>query len=482
MAIRRTKIVATIGPGSENAVTLRALMDAGMDMARISLSHGSLDEALGRIERIRAVAEEAERPVGIMADLPGPKVRAAELPDGGVLLEAGQTIDLVEGTPGDRSTAERIAIDHPGAASALRPGDRVVIGDGGIQFIVTETHDERAVAEISTGGFTQGRPGVSMPSSRLGLSAPTARDLELLAALYDAEVDAVAISFVKSAADILRARHAIGDDAPMLVAKVETPEAVDNLNDIVAVADAVMVARGDLGIRCALEDVPHIQKQIIHSGVAFGRPVITATQMLESMVRSPVPTRAEVTDVANAVSDGTSAVMLSGETAVGMHPVEAVATMARIIDRAERDFPYEAWGKDLERQRAADPSGVSPKDRITNAISAAASRAVVDAEASVIIACTDSGTTARSISRYRTKAPIIAVTPVDRTVRQLTMSWGVTPLKVERQDTTDKTVWESVAAAVREGLLRPGEVVAVLVGSPADAPLSTDTLRLVRVR
>ncbi len=480
MPIRRTKIVATIGPASEDPTTLRALIDAGMDMARVSLSHGSLDEAIDRMERVRLTSKEAGRPVGVMADLPGPKVRAAEFRDG-ALLESGSTLELVEGGPGSASDSSRIAIDHPGAVAALRAGDGVLLGDGAIQLVVIETVGDHAVAEVSTGGMVSGRPGVSLPSGRLDISAPTPEDLELLAALYSAGVDAVAISFVNSAADILRARHALGTDPPMLVAKVETPEAVDNLDDIVAVADAVMVARGDLGIRCAFEDVPHFQKTVIHSGVAYGRPVITATQMLESMVRAPVPTRAEVTDVANAVFDGTSAVMLSGETAIGQYPVEAVRTMARITERAEREFPYETWGKNLGRQQTADPSGVAPARRITNAISAAASRAVVDAEVSVIIACTDSGTTARSISRYRPSAPIVAVTPFERTQRQLTMSWGVTPLVVERQATTDETVWVSVDAAMREGLVRPGDIVAVLAGSPTDPRPTTDTLRLVRI-
>lgn len=481
MPIRRTKIVATIGPASEDPTTLRALIGAGMDMARLSLSHGPLGEALERMERVRIASKEAGRPVGVMADLPGPKVRTAEFPRDGTVLEAGSRVELVEATPGATSDAGRIAIDRAGAVAALRVDDGVVLGDGAIQLVVVDHDGERAVAEISTGGMARGRPGIGLPSGRIDLDAPTPEDLELLAGLYDAGVDAVAVSFVNSAADILRARHVLGSEPPMLVAKVETPEAVANLDDIVAVADAVMVARGDLGIRCAFEDVPHFQKEVIHSGVAYGRPVITATQMLESMVRAPVPTRAEVTDVANAVFDGTSAVMLSGETAVGQYPVQAVRTMARITERAEREFPYETWGRELGRQQSADPTGVGPAVRITNAISAAASRAVVDAEVSVIIACTDSGATARSISRYRPGAPIVAATPSERTQRHLTMSWGVTPLIVERQPTTDQTVWVSVAAAMREGLVRPGDMVAVLAGSPADPRPTTDTLRLLRV-
>ncbi|MEO9223464.1 MAG: pyruvate kinase, partial [Acidimicrobiales bacterium] len=350
MAIRRTKIVATIGPASESPAVLRDLIDAGMNMARISLSHGPLDEALDRMVRIRKVAAEADQPVGIMADLPGPKIRAAEFGDAGVMLQGGSTIEVVDaGGSASTSNEDRIVIEQLGAVAALEPGDGIVLGDGAIQLFITRTDGERATAEISTGGLVQGRPGVSLPSGKLDLTAPTDDDLRLLDGLYRAGVDAVAISFVNRAADVQRAKDALDVDPPMLVAKIETPEAVADLDAIVAIADAVMVARGDLGIRCAMEDIPHFQKRVIHTGVAYGRPVITATQMLESMVRAPVPTRAEVTDVANAVFDGTSAVMLSGETAIGQHPVAAVRTMARIAERAEEDFDFRTWGHDLGR-------------------------------------------------------------------------------------------------------------------------------------
>ena len=482
MAIRRTKIVATIGPASESPGVLRSMIDAGMDMARISLSHGPLEQALDRMVRIRQIAAEANRPVGVMADLPGPKVRAADFGSEGCLLQAGSTIEVVEAGPNATTSDDRrIAIDYAGAVGALEVGDGIVLGDGAIQLIITSTDGERAVAEINTGGLAQGRPGVSLPSGRLDLSAPTEEDLRLLDGLYHAGVDAVAISFVNRASDIVKARDALGVDPPMLVAKIETQEAVDDVDAIVAVADAVMVARGDLGIRCALEDLPHYQKKVIHTGVAYGRPVITATQMLESMVRAPVPTRAEVTDVANAVFDGTSAVMLSGETAVGAHPVEAVVTMGRIAERAEQDFPFYEWGHELGREQTAEAQGASATVRVTAAISAAASRAVVDADVSAVIACTVSGDTARSISRYRPSAPIVATTPSERTLRQLTMSWGVIPILVAHRATTDDIVWFAVEAAAERKIVQQGDVVAVLVGSPSHPDPTTDTLRLVRV-
>ncbi len=340
---RRTKIVATIGPATESPDAIAELIEAGMDMARISLSHGPVEETLERVERVRAVATRLKRFVGVMADLPGPKIRAAEFAEDGVQLREGSMVDLVPTSgAGDHSDAERIAVDHPPLLDELEAGDEVAIGDGSVRLLVEEVGGERARARVKTEGWAQGRPGVSLPPERSSISAPTPEDLRLLEIVADAGVDTVAVSFVRSAADIEKAR-AVRADA-MLVAKIETAEAVEALVEIIGVADGVMVARGDLGLRCALEDVPHHQKRIIRTGVAFGRPVITATQMLESMVRAPTPTRAEVTDIANAVFDGTSALMLSAETAIGSHATEAVATMARIAERAEQDFDYQGWG------------------------------------------------------------------------------------------------------------------------------------------
>jgi pyruvate kinase len=299
--------------------------------------------------------------------------------------------------------------------------------------------------------------------------------------VLDAGIDAVAVSFVRSAEDIVRARRACGDSGVLVIAKIETQEAVDAMDEIVQAADVIMVARGDLGVRCRLEDVPHYQKRIIRAGIFYGRPVITATQMLESMVQAPVPTRAEVSDVANAVFDGTSALMLSGETAIGHDPPLVVRTMSTIAARAERDFDHVTWSDRLMADQPARLVSASPTRRITEATSAAAFRAAIDAGAVAIIACTNSGTTARVIARFRPPVPILAATPSEQVLRQLTLSWGVEPALSEQRPTTDEIVWFAVKEAVERGLARIDDVVAVLVGDPHDPQPATDTLRLVRV-
>jgi pyruvate kinase len=284
---------------------------------------------------------------------------------------------------------------------------------------------------------------------------------------------------VRRSQDIEAVREAVGNSATMLVAKIETAEAIENLDAIVKSADAVMVARGDLGIRLPLEDVPFHQKEIIRCGVRFARPVITATQMLESMIASPVPTRAEVSDVANAILDGTSAVMLSGETAIGADPVNVVATMSRIVERAERDFNYLEWGAGLGVQEV---SADAPLRRITAAITGAAWHAALEEDVAAIVACTHSGATARAISRFRPAMPIVAVTPHERTLRQLSMSWGVEALLSEHTGNTDDGIWSAVEKAVEAGFAASGDVVVVIAGSPYEKDPVADTLRLVRVR
>ena len=457
------------------------MVDEGMDVARLSLSHGPIEETLERVARVRTAADAAGREVGVLADLPGPKIRAAEFPDSGVHIATGSTVELVSGDGDGHSDECTIVVDTPSVVTELQSGDSVALGDGAIQLRVRSTQGDRVTAEVVSGGWAQGRPGVVLPDSRLKQRSPTDEDVRLLRVLRDSDVESVAISFVRSAADIGRARDQIGADGPMIVAKIETREAIDVVEDIIAVADGVMVARGDLGIRCALEDVPHHQKRIIRAAVAYGRPVITATQMLESMVRAPVPTRAEVSDIANAVFDGTSAVMLSAETAIGHDPVLAVRTMARIAARAEQDFDYEGWGRSLGREQAAEAQGAPVGRRITAAISAAAWRAAGDADATAILACTNTGATARAISRFRPRVPLFAVTPSRRTARWLTIAWGVTPVLTERHRSTDDIVWFAVKAVAESDLVRRGDVVAVLAGSPVHPDAATDTLRLVRI-
>lgn len=479
---RRTKIVATVGPASEDPTVLRAMIEAGMDMARLSLAHGPAGETVERIARVRQAAEDEGRTVGVLVDLPGPKVRAAGFPEEGVHLAEGDTITLVPAIDGQAaSDGHRIAVDDLDLVDHVQLGDTIALGDGGIQLLVTLVGGDQLAARVLSGGQARGRPGVSYPGGT-AMATPTADDLHLLDIVCAAGVDAVAVSFVRSAADIQRVRDAMGPDGPMLIAKIETQEAVDALDDVISASDGVMVARGDLGVRCTLEDVPHYQKRIIRAGVSYARPVITATQMLESMTTSPTPTRAEVSDVANAVFDGTSALMLSGETAIGHDPAAAVRAMARIATRAEREFNYELWGANLGAQLLSGTQGGPVIDRIGASISAAAWRAAIDADAAAIIACTNRGATARAISRFRPRMPILAATPSLTTARQLSVAWGITPMVTERRGTTDDIVWFAIKAAVDLGVVKSDDVVAILVGSRQDPDSVTDVLRLVRIR
>jgi pyruvate kinase len=477
---RRTKIVATIGPASDSMPVLRAMIDAGLDMARINLAHGPVEVGLERLRRVRAAAADAGRHIGVLADLPGPKVRAAPFPPDGVQIAAGQHLDLVPARGRtDASDASRIAVDHDALLDELRAGDLVALGDGGIQLAVEEVLRDRARAVVRSGGVLRGRPGVNLPPERFSAASPTAEDLRLLEAVDAAGVDAVALSFVRDADDVRALRSAVGSDGPMVVAKIETASAVAAIDSIVGCSDAVMVARGDLGVRVPLEDVPHLQKRIVRACVAQGRPVITATQMLESMVQSPTPTRAEVTDVANAVLDGTSALMLSAETAIGADPVGVVRTMSRIAERAEREFDGVAWARGLDGEEVATSPEAPPSARITAAITAAGWRAAHACEAAAIICCTNTGHTARVISRFRPEAPLLAFTPSARIARQLSVAWGVNAFATEQHRTADEIVWLAVEATVTRGIACRGDIVVVLVGSP-DEP-TTDVLRMVPI-
>ena len=472
---RRTRIVATIGPASSSPEVLKALVAAGMDVARVSFAHSTIAEAIDLMRRIRKIAPH----IGILPDLPGPKIRSSPFPKRGVMLEAGAEVVLAPGSTTPTSSATRIGIAVDEVVASLVEDDLVSLGDGGISLVVLGRRAGDVVARVRSGGRVIGRPGVTVPSGKLQLAFPTPEDLDRIAALAAEEVEAIAVSFVRRAEDIAAVREAVGRSGTMLVAKIETAEAIDNLDAIVRSADAVMVARGDLGIRLPLEDVPFHQKDIIRCSVRFARPVITATQMLESMIASPVPTRAEVSDVANAILDGTSAVMLSGETAIGVDPVNVVATMSRIVERAERDFDYVNWGAGLGVQEV---SGDAPLRQITAAVTGAAWHAALEEDAAAIVACTQSGATARAISRFRPGMPIVAVTPHERTVRQLAMSWGVETLLSEHAGNTDDGIWHAVQSAIEAGFASTGDVVVVIAGSPYEKEPVADTMRLVRIR
>ena len=320
---RRTKIVATIGPASDSEPMLRALINAGVDVIRLGLAHGTIDDALERYHRIRRVAEEEGKHVGILVDLPGPKVRAASFGNTAVDLPDGHIVRLAVGH--DRSTADVIEVEYDSLLEDIQIGDRLVLGDGKVQLDVREKQSDKLVAEIISGGEVVGRPGVHIPSDRLSISTPTPDDLRAIDAFVDVGVDMIALSFVRSAHDVRRVGTELYPRGPLVIAKIETRAAVQNLAGIIDAAGAIMVARGDLGNECTIEELPYLQKQIIRDCIAGGRPVITATQMLESMIESAAPTRAEASDVANAVWDGSSAVMLSAETAIGVDPSTSCA-------------------------------------------------------------------------------------------------------------------------------------------------------------
>lgn len=478
----RTKIVATIGPASDSIELLVQLFDAGVDVVRLNLSHGSLDEHLDRLSRVRSAATQCERIIAVLADLPGPKIRAGAFPAGGIHLIAGSEIMLC---PGDGpSDAQMITVPYPTLLEDLTVGSRVQLGDGAIAMRVLDIGGDVATARLETGGEANGRPGVHLSSDSLRLASPTDEDLALAATMAEAGVEFIAASFVRAAADIERVRTVVGSRA-QIVAKIETSAAVDVLHEIVAAADVVMVARGDLGIDCPIEDVPHLQKRIIRHCVEAGVPVITATQMLESMITAPSPTRAEVSDVANAVFDGTDAVMLSGETAIGRDPVEVIRTMAKVTERAETESSYRQWASRLGRvQRLAHHEEMSSIDAITAALTHAASEAAHDVDVAAILLCTRSGRTARAMARFRPAARMIGLSPDPAVVRSLALSWGVEPLEVDLYGSTDEMVWFAVETALRAGLVASGETVLVLAGAPdrhGSAGAATDVLRIVQV-
>ncbi len=478
LADTRTKIVATLGPASESPEVLDEMLRAGVDVVRLNLSHGTLESHLVRMQAVRESAARIGQVVAVLADLPGPKVRSGQFADGGGLLVGGASLVL---TPEEGpSTIERITVDYPTLLVDLQPGDRVVLGDGAISLQAQSVDEHEVKCVVLTGGMVQGRPGVHLPSERLRLTTPTEDDLVLGKAMAEAGADFLAVSFVRAAHDLRVVREAILPHTTRLVAKIETMPAVVALESIAAEADAVMVARGDLGIECPLEDVPHLQKRIIRHCVEVGVPVITATQMMESMITSPSPTRAEVSDIANAVFDGTDALMLSAETAIGADPAGVVRTMSRIAGRAESEASYEQWASRLGRaQRAQWPDGPA---RITMAITHAAGMAAADSGASAILCCTTTGRTARAMARFRPTPVLISLSPDPATVRAMALSWGVRSLEVSSYHSTDDLVWFAVERAVQSGYIAAGDTVLVLAGAP-DRPsgASTDVLRIVRV-
>ncbi|HCV35366.1 MAG: pyruvate kinase [Acidimicrobiales bacterium] len=470
---RRTKIIATIGPASEDVATLRNLIRAGMDVARLGLAHGTLDEAAERLKLIRRLSAEEGKPVGILVDLPGPKVRAASFGEKPLSIIEKSEIRLSVGR--GQSTAEVMEVDYDGLLEDVQAGDRLSIGDGRVILKVTETSGDHLLARVMHGGTLTGRPGVHVPSDRLSMTAPTAEDLLALEYFLELDIDMVAVSFVRSVDDLRRLPVEQHPAGPLVVAKIETRAAVDDLAAIIGASGAIMVARGDLGNECRLEELPILQKEIIRECIALGRPAITATQMLETMISNPEPTRAEVSDVANAVWDGSSAVMLSGETAIGSDPANVVATMSRIAERADDEFDHRSWASELSDLRLTNRN--DPESAITDAMTMAAARALAELRIRTVLCISGSGFTVRSMARFRPEAKILGFSADKRTVGQLTLSWGTEPLHLAEQGNIEERVAAAVVAARDAGHVEPGELVGVLAGTNVHSR-STNVLRL----
>jgi pyruvate kinase len=480
--VRRTSIVATLGPASEDEVVLRRMLEAGVDVARINFSHGSAEDHRRRIDLVRRVAGALGRPVGILQDLQGPKIRLGRIDGGGVHLEAGDRVTL---TPDDGAlgSADRLGVSLRSLGRHIGPGAVVLVDDGRVRMTVESTSGDDVLCRVQVGGLVSDRKGVNVLGATLDVPSLTEKDLEDIAVGVECEVDLVALSFVRDARDIalLRARLTSLGSRALIVAKIEKHEALSNIDGIIEVADAVMVARGDLGVEIPPEQVPRWQKAVIRKATVRARAVITATQMLESMTGAPTPTRAEASDVANAVYDGTTAVMLSGETAVGDYPVAAVATMARIVETVEADL----FGE-LPASPRPDPDALgscAPEGDIsaTEAISRAACSLADDLGAAAILTPTRSGATARFVSRWRPRAPIIATTQSPWVQAQLCLEWGVVPLRVDEADDTDGTIRGALEAARAAGLLSAGDLAIVTCGSLVNVPGTTDLIKIERV-
>lgn len=472
--MRRTKLVASLGPATDDKETLRGIIRAGVDVARINLSHGSIDEGMERFDAVRSISAEEGKKVGILADLPGPKVRVAKFAEESTFA-MGDTVRIVAGN--DSSSREVIEVDYPDTVTSFVPGDRVVIGDGRLILEVASISGDELVATVVHAGKLTGQPGVHIPADKLTMPTPTPYDLKLLDAFVDVGVDMVAISFVRSAHDMRRVGTEPHPRGPLLVAKVETRSAIANLDGIIEASGAIMVARGDLGNELPIEDLPIAQKQIIERCIAGGKPVITATQMLETMITAPAPTRAETNDVANAVWDGTSAVMLSGETAVGVDPINVVRTMGRIARKADEVFDHSRWANNVTERRMTE-SGSGRE--VTDAMTFAAWRAVREIDVAAILCVSGTGFTVRQMARFRPERPIIGASTDPATVQQLTLSWGTIPVTLTNGGSAEAMVNEALEVAKADGLLRSGDRVAILSGDGIGAKV-TNNLQIVSV-
>jgi pyruvate kinase len=468
--VRRTKIVATIGPASRDLETLARMIEAGMDVARLNFSHGTREMHAENVERIRIAANRAGRQVAVLQDLPGPKIRIGRIQDDIVELTPGQELVLVCGVD-DVGDDRRISVSWTDLGSAVELDDAIYLADGAIRLRVTEVRNggSEVATAVEIGGAVASRAGLNLPGSTRGLPAVPEEDIEMLNFGESIGVDLVALSFVRTAEDVTSVRK---HTRLPLVAKIEKPQAVESAEEIMRAADCVMVARGDLGIELAIQEVPVVQKRLLGMAGRLARPSITATQMLDSMVSSTRPTRAEVADVANAILDGTDAVMLSQETAIGAHPVLAVEMMASIADRTEHEAPYRLWNEERVRRDARDPAYT---------VAYMATAAARELHLAALVVPTLSGRSARLISAHRPQVPIYALSPGRETVRRCNLMWGVQAASMRRHEVTEALIADAANRVVELGWIKPGARIGITAGLPSGRPGTTSLIQIQRV-
>jgi pyruvate kinase len=467
--IRKTKVVATLGPACDAPETLGELIRGGMNVARLNFSHGSHEEHRKRLESLRQAAAEIGANVAVMLDTKGVKIRTGRLEGGAVQLDSGRPFALY--TDGRTGNASGVSVTYPGIEDEVQPGGTILLHDGAIELRVVAVRPGEIRCEILRGGRLEDRKGVNLPGARLSSTILLRETREDLLFAVEHDIDYVAASFVRGPEDVLEIRRFLEDHGAQIpiIAKIENEEAVRNLEAIVSTANGTMVARGDLGVEMPLQDVPIVQKRIIHATVMNGKPVITATQMLDSMERNPLPTRAEVSDVANAILDGTSAVMLSGETAVGAWPVEAVRTMSALALRAEESFREYGHLQNIRSE---------PTHVVTEAVSQAAITMSRHVGAAAIITLTESGFTSRSISKYRPDCPILAVTASQRVMRKLALNWGVSAILFEGERSDEAMIRHGIRRGREIGCIQRGDVVVATAGVNRRSG-STNLIRVV---
>ena len=467
--MRKTKIICTLGPSTDKEGVLRDLIANGMNVARFNFSHGSHEEHLGRLEKLKALREELGKPVAALLDTKGPEIRLKDFKNGVENLVAGQTFTLT--TRDVEGTNEICSITYKDLPMDVEPNGTIMLDDGLIKLQIQTVNDTDIVCKVLNNGKIKNKKGVNVPGVHLSMPYMSQRDRDDIIFGAQQGFDFIAASFVRTAQDVYDIRNLLNeyDSDIRIIAKIENREGVNNIDSILAAADAVMVARGDLGVEIDFTELPGIQKNIIERSFSFGKPIVTATQMLDSMIVNPRPTRAEISDVANAIYDGTSAIMLSGETAAGAYPVEALKTMSAIAERTEQEG-FHLRGRTMD----SNPGKIS----VSDATAHAACLTARDVNAAAIVTVSESGTTARLLSKYRPQQPIIACVMREQVQRQLSLSWGITPLMMSLAHSTDELIEMSTALAKENGYLHNGELAVVTAGVPVGVSGTTNMIKI----